>query len=178
MPDLKSLSREAIPAALEKAERYRLLNEPAEAESICLDILETDPENQTGAHHAPARVDRSLQQGLRGERHAGESVAGADQGRIRARLLRRDSGRAAGQGETGAGTVRARVITPTTNCAKRCGSLRRRRKIRPPGNDDALLRWNTCARMMEKNKLAAREEDRSSSRCSSERCPGGLRAAR
>jgi hypothetical protein len=20
--------------------------------------------------------------------------------------------------------------------------------IRPPGNDDALLRWNTCARMM------------------------------
>jgi len=34
-------------------------------------------------------------------------------------------------------------------------------QIRPPGNDDALLRWNTCARLMEKNKLAAREEDRS-----------------
>src|SRR6266853_1863635 len=46
MPELKSLSKEAIPAALEKAERYRLLNEPGEAESICLDILETDPENQ------------------------------------------------------------------------------------------------------------------------------------
>ena len=32
--------------ALEKAERYRLLNEPGEAESICLDILHVDPENQ------------------------------------------------------------------------------------------------------------------------------------
>ena len=46
MFELKSLSAEAIPAALEKAERYRLLNEPGEAESICLDVLETDPENQ------------------------------------------------------------------------------------------------------------------------------------
>src|SRR5437660_12724035 len=46
MSELKSLSKEAIPAALEKAERYRLLNEPGEAESICLDVLKTDPENQ------------------------------------------------------------------------------------------------------------------------------------
>jgi len=46
MPELKLLSREAVPAALEKAMRYRLLNEPAEAESICLDVLKTDPDNQ------------------------------------------------------------------------------------------------------------------------------------
>ena len=46
MPELKSLHKDAIPAALEKAERYRLLNEPGEAESICLDILQVDPENQ------------------------------------------------------------------------------------------------------------------------------------
>src|SRR5882724_6920387 len=46
MSELKPLSREAIPAALEKAMRYRLLNEPAEAESICLDVLKADPENQ------------------------------------------------------------------------------------------------------------------------------------
>src|ERR1700692_3167039 len=46
MSELKKLSKEAIPAALEKAERYRLLNEPGEAESICLDILDVDPENQ------------------------------------------------------------------------------------------------------------------------------------
>jgi hypothetical protein len=36
---LKVLRTGAIPAALERAERYRLLNEPTQAESICLDIL-------------------------------------------------------------------------------------------------------------------------------------------
>src|ERR1041385_8678473 len=46
MFELNPLSREPIPAALEKAMRYRLLNEPAEAESISLDVLRTDPDNQ------------------------------------------------------------------------------------------------------------------------------------
>src|ERR687883_958990 len=46
MSELKTLHKNAIPAALEKAERYRLLNEPGEAESICLDILHVDPQNQ------------------------------------------------------------------------------------------------------------------------------------
>ena len=46
MFELKPLHREAIPAALEKANRYRLLNEPGAAESIYLDILAVDPENQ------------------------------------------------------------------------------------------------------------------------------------
>src|SRR5712691_3378052 len=44
--ELKTLSPEAVPRALAKAERYRLLNEPGEAESICLDALEIEPENQ------------------------------------------------------------------------------------------------------------------------------------
>ena len=49
MYELKPLSREAIPAALEKAYRYRLLNEPLEAESICRDILVAEPGNQEAA---------------------------------------------------------------------------------------------------------------------------------
>src|SRR6266446_5667640 len=44
--EFKPLSREAIPAALEKAMRYRLLNEPGEAESISLDVLRIEPDNQ------------------------------------------------------------------------------------------------------------------------------------
>jgi len=43
--NLKPMSKDAVPAALAKAERYRLLNEPGEAESICLDILQVDPQN-------------------------------------------------------------------------------------------------------------------------------------
>ena len=57
-------TREAIPAALEKAHRYRLLNEPEQAESICEDVLRIDPENQERARdadpgaHRPVRTAR------------------------------------------------------------------------------------------------------------------------
>ncbi len=43
---IKKISADGIPHAMEKAERYRLLNDPAQAESICLDILAVDPGNQ------------------------------------------------------------------------------------------------------------------------------------
>ena len=43
--ELKTLSPDAVSRALAKAERYRLLNERVEAESICLDALQIDPEN-------------------------------------------------------------------------------------------------------------------------------------
>src|SRR4249920_1988506 len=43
---LKPITHEGIPAALEKAERYRLLNDSSAAESICLDVLQIDPGNQ------------------------------------------------------------------------------------------------------------------------------------
>jgi hypothetical protein len=46
MPDLKRISKESVPLALQKAERYRLINDPSSAESICLDVLSVDPENQ------------------------------------------------------------------------------------------------------------------------------------
>ena len=47
MFELKPISRDAIPEALAKVERYRLLNEPWQAESICRDVLAIDPANQT-----------------------------------------------------------------------------------------------------------------------------------
>ena len=46
MYEPKPISRDGIPSALAKAERYRLLNEPGEAESICLDVLQIEPANQ------------------------------------------------------------------------------------------------------------------------------------
>jgi len=44
--ELKAVSPEAVARALAKAERYRLLNEPGEAESICRDVLQLEPDNQ------------------------------------------------------------------------------------------------------------------------------------
>src|SRR6476646_5729532 len=46
MFDLKPLHQDAVAAALEKANRYRLLNEPGAAESIYLDILAIEPDNE------------------------------------------------------------------------------------------------------------------------------------
>src|ERR1700722_19633284 len=43
---LKTISKHGIPEAVAKAELYRSLNEPEEAESICRDILAVDPEHQ------------------------------------------------------------------------------------------------------------------------------------
>ncbi len=71
MFELKQLSADAIPAALDKALRYRLLNDPAEAESICHDVLRIDPENQLGLGESPAGADRSLWRRLRGRSYPG-----------------------------------------------------------------------------------------------------------
>ncbi|MEN0066220.1 MAG: hypothetical protein AAGA48_29030, partial [Myxococcota bacterium] len=46
MIELKTLHPESVDRALEKAEQYRLLNVPRLAESICLDILEIQPDHQ------------------------------------------------------------------------------------------------------------------------------------
>ena len=43
---LKPISRESIPRAIQKAERYRLINQSWAAERICRDVLEIDPSNQ------------------------------------------------------------------------------------------------------------------------------------
>jgi len=157
---LKSLSKEAIPAALEKAERYRLLNEPAEAESICLDILAADPENQSALIALFLAVtDRfskdygvsdtqasHLLASLKGDYERAYYTGILHERRAKAKL---------GQGSPGAAHY------AYDNLREAMRQFEIAEQIRPPGNDDALLRWNTCARLMEKNKLAAREEDRS-----------------
>src|SRR5262245_12722629 len=44
--ELKKIAPDGIPHALEKAERYRLLNDPVQADSICRDILAVDADHQ------------------------------------------------------------------------------------------------------------------------------------
>src|SRR4029077_8467358 len=45
---LKTISKSGIPEAIAKAELYRYLNEPEEAESICRDVLAADPKHMLG----------------------------------------------------------------------------------------------------------------------------------
>jgi hypothetical protein len=159
MSELKPLSANAIPAALEKAERYRLLNEPAEAESICLDVLEADPENQEALITLLLAVSDRFGKGY------GVSDTQAKE------LLARVKGeyeRAYYAGILAERRAKARLEqgTPGSSHYAHDGFreamiwFEKAEAVRPAGNDDALLRWNTCARIIAKNKLVPREEER------------------
>ena len=158
MDELKKLSKEAIPLALEKANRYRLLNEPAEAESICLDVLRADPENQEAIITLMLAVTDRFTRGY------GVSDTQAKE------LLSRIKGeydRAYYTGIFAERRGKAKLSQNTPDCRFQAYDLfgeamewfHKAEAIRPPGNDDALLRWNTCARIIERNKLVPREEE-------------------
>jgi hypothetical protein len=158
MADLKSLHKDAIPAALEKAERYRLLNEPGEAESICLDILHVDPQNQQAIVTLLLALTDRFTKGY-----------GVSDTQIKELLgrIRDEYERAYYSGIFAERRAKAKLAQHTPGCRFQAYDLFREamdwfekaEATRPTGNDDALLRWNTCARIIERNKLVPREEE-------------------
>jgi hypothetical protein len=158
MSDLKPLSQEAIPAALEKAERYRLLNEPAEAESICLDVLHADPENQTALITLLLAVTDRFGKGY--------GVSDTQAKELLARV-KGDYERAYYAGILAERRAKAKLAqgTPGSRHYAHDGFreamdwFQKAESLRPAGNDDALLRWNTCARIIEKNRLVPHQEE-------------------
>jgi hypothetical protein len=157
MFELKRISPEAIPSALDKAERYRLLNEPEEAESICLDILAIDPDNQTALVMLLLALTDQFRSGRAECFTEAQAVLPRLQGeypplyyagiiwerRATARLER-----------GGAGS--AQVVTPWIR--KAMDYYEKAEAIRPAGHDDAILRWNTCARMCLRHHLEEETE--------------------
>jgi len=143
--ELKSLHKDAIPGALAKAERYRLLHEPWQSESICQDVLRVDPANEAalitlilaltdqfdhGAYVQEAKdliprlhdeYDRAYYSGIIWERRAQA-------------LLH--------QARHGSGPIIYEWLREAMAWYEKAEA------IRPPQNDDALLRWNTCARLL------------------------------
>ena len=158
MPDLKQLHKDAIPAALEKAERYRLLNEPGEAESICLDILAVDPDNQ-----------RAIIVLLLAFTDRFEKAYGVSETQTKELLSRVKSEyeRAYYSGIVAERRAKTKLRQQTPGSRFQAYDLLREamdwfekaEPLSPPGHDDAILRWNTCARIIERNKLVAREEE-------------------
>jgi hypothetical protein len=158
MSELKALSKEAIPAALEKAMRYRLLNEPSEAESICLDVLKADPENQEAiVTLLLALTDRFAK---------GYGVSDTQAKELLARI-KNEYERAYYTGIFAERRAKIKLTQNTPDCRFQAYELFREamdwfekaEAIRPVGHDDALLRWNTCARIIERNKLIPRGEE-------------------
>jgi len=139
-----------VEAALRKAVRYRLLNEPFEAGSICLDILEVDPENQDALttlilarsdqffSESGARVSdaRELIPRLKGE-YQREYYAGI--------ICER-------RGEAYLRTLRTGVGPIAYDWLRRAMEhYEKAEELSPDVSDDAILRWNTCARMIMKH---------------------------
>jgi hypothetical protein len=149
MFELKPISPEAIPEALAKVERYRLLNEPWQAESICLDVLRIEPANQHAltmlllsltdqfGKGVPASRAREVLPKLTNE-YERVYYAGIISERWAESLLR--------QGAPGAG------FTAYESLREAMAHYERAEAMRPHGNDEVILRWNTCARILMRNR--------------------------
>lgn len=149
--ELKTISADGIPHALEKAERYRLLNDPAQAESICHDVLAVDAANQDAL--------RCLILSLTDQLGAGASNA-ARSARSHVGHLADAYERAYYTGlvherETRAFLARKNVVRSAAYDGFRHAMewYERAEALRPAGNEDAVLRWNSCVRAIERERL-------------------------
>ncbi len=150
MFELKPLSREAIPAALEKAHRYRLLNEPMEAESICRDVLEVEPDNQDAIVVLLLALTDQFEE---------RSNPCLEQAREVLARIRDDYSRTYYSGIVCERRAKAQLKRGGAHAGhiaydwfrEAMEHFEEAAAIRPAGNDDAILRWNTCARILMAN---------------------------
>lgn len=148
---LKPITREGIAAALQKAHRYRVLNDPTAAESICLDVLAVEPGNvEALVMHLLAITDQFSSGAAAADlTRAEEAVARLDdpyrhayyRGIICERWAKAILHR---------GAPRAHEMAHDW-LEQALGHYARAESIRPSGNDESILRWNTCLRLMERD---------------------------
>jgi hypothetical protein len=156
--ELKKLSAEAIPPALERAERYRLLNEPVQAESICLDILAVQQDNQQALVILLLALSEQFGENITEKLDRAWSILPK---------LNDEYQRAYYQGILLERQARLymRSEAPGSNFSaydlfrEAMRLFEKAEGLRPPGNDEALLRWNTCARTITSMKLEPRPLD-------------------
>jgi hypothetical protein len=150
MFELKPLSRDAIAGALAKAERYRLLNEAEEAESICLDVLAVDPANQQALAMLILSITDQFRDDVSGHVARAQALLPAlDDDYSRAYFSGIIHERRAKAGLHHRGLEPRIGMYEWLTAAMR--DFERAASIRPPGNDDAILRWNACARTLMRN---------------------------
>lgn len=158
MPDLKPLSKEAIPQALAKATRYRLLNEPWQAESICRDVLRTEPGNQDALYSMILALTEQF-----GQRYGAEfapTLALAEKlsdpyvlEYCRGIIHERQAMSALETGSPHAGYI------AYDHLRKAMALFEKAETLRPADNEDPTLRWNACVRLIKRHSLKPSPEE-------------------
>ena len=143
---LKPISKDGIPEAISKAELYRYLNEPGEAESICRDILAAEPEHQ----NARRLLGLSISDQFKGDSSDRYSEADVTFQSLKDEYERLYYGGILQERQAKAQLAAGRppyTVAPLFEEALRC--FEKAEAIRPHGNDDSILRWNRCVRILQ-----------------------------
>jgi len=143
---LKYISPAGIAEAIAKAEHYRSLNEPEEAESICRDILNIEPQRQLALRLLGLALTDQFTGGASDRYREAEQTFqqlndSYEQLYYAGILYER---RAKAQLNAG---LPPHALLPLFEQALR--SFAEAEKLRPVGNDDAILRWNRCVRLLQ-----------------------------
>jgi tetratricopeptide (TPR) repeat protein len=151
MPELKTISVEGVDAALSKAELYRFLNDPEEAESICHDVLAVVPAHQLALRLLGLAITDQFA-GRPSDRHsdaesAFEQLTDAYERTYYRGLLNERRAKAQLRGGRPPHTLLV-LLEEAMRCYAEA------EKIRPPDNDEAILRWNRCVRLMQAHSEA------------------------
>src|SRR5688572_23601991 len=151
--DLRPIAKESIPRALEKAERYRLLNEPGEARSICHDVLNADPGNQKAlVMLLLAITDQFGQDAATGVARARDVLAQVTDPYEVAYY----------SGVMCERWAKSRLrLDPVDRVApgwlaEAMTWFEKAERLSPAGNEDAVLRWNACVRLLRKHEASPR----------------------
>ena len=143
---LKPISKSSFPAAISKAELYRYLNEPEEAESICRDALAVDPHNQLARRLLGLTITDQFTGGV-SDRCAEvegifQSLSDPYERLYYTGLLYERRAKA----QLRAGSL-PHTLLVLFEKAMHC--FAEAEKIRPTDNDDTILRWNRCVRLLQ-----------------------------
>ena len=150
MFDLKPIHRDSIESALAKAERYRLLNEPHEAESICRDILDIDSSNREARVSLILALTDEIPDEPAAFTRAIEAIPALESSYDRAYYLGIAWERRAKAALTTGGPGSSNYIYDWL--LKALHLFEEAERLRPAGNDDAILRWNACVRFLRSHK--------------------------
>lgn len=158
MFQIKPISKESIPTALEKAERYRFLNEPMLTESICLDILEADPENSQALVTMLLAITDQFGTSSMGELSRAKELLTRFKDEYELQYYsgliceRQGKAKLAKRMPDG-GAVAYEWLREAMDHYEKAEAKS------PPGKNDAILRWNTCARLIMNHNLKPRDEE-------------------